>query len=289
MKKTHKKVVGLLSLGAVAGMTVFAATLPSPSASATSTFTDTMVVRVLGNAPDVTLLQPGGNISVVGPNQKLEFNYENVKSIKIALRHTSSVNGAVTVVDDFADIDANNVPGTFSEMLNLNDYGYGTFEFTITAENENGVMDVEAVVITYSQLESSMAIDNEDPSKVTIKLDYEGIGTPDHSDVKVTNADGDEVFAGAIVPPDDKLEILFDEIDGLVAGDYTITVTSYDEYGNIIYTKDYTYKYELAAVPNTGSFFKDFNVSKEDFLITGLIMFFAISMVGIGIIAKRKH
>lgn len=289
MKKTHKKVVGLLSLGAVAGMTVFAATLPSPSASATSTFTDTMVVRVLGNAPDVSLLQPSGNVSVVGPNQKLEFNYENVKSIRVALRHTSSVNGAVTVVDDFADIDANGVPGTFSEMLNLDDYGYGTFEFTITAEDENGVMDVEAVTIKYSQLESNLTTDSEDPSKVTVKLDYEDIGTPDHTDVKVISPDGTEVFTGTIVPPDDEIELSFDDIEGLAAGDYTIIVTSYDEYGNIIYTKDYAHKYELAAVPNTGSFFKDFNVSKEDFLITGLIMFFTISVVGVGIIAKRKR
>jgi hypothetical protein len=42
-------------------------------------------------------------------------------------------------------------------------------------------------------------------------------------------------------------------------------------------------------VPNTGGFFESLNVSKADYLATGLIIFFTVGLSGIVFIAKNKR
>ena len=56
MKKTQKKVLGLLGLTTVGVMTAVAATMPGPVASAISNLTDTITVRVVSDAPNVDVL-----------------------------------------------------------------------------------------------------------------------------------------------------------------------------------------------------------------------------------------
>ena len=43
------------------------------------------------------------------------------------------------------------------------------------------------------------------------------------------------------------------------------------------------------VVPDTGSFFKNLNISNEDYIITGLIIFFVFSIIGFGIVARKKR
>ena len=56
MKKTKKRVLGLLGLVLVIITTIFAAFLPGPEASAEggiTSVTDTISVRVVGSVPDI--------------------------------------------------------------------------------------------------------------------------------------------------------------------------------------------------------------------------------------------
>lgn len=288
MKKTHKQVVGLVSLGAVVGITVFAATLPSPGAAATASITDTLMVRVVGSTPDVTFTNPTENATVVIPEQQLEFSYENVDTVEVALKYTD-LDGEITNVADFAEINADYEAGTFSTLLNFNDYGYGTFEFTVTGIGFDNVIDVDAIIIAYAPMTSEI-VEDEETGIVSAIFDYNDDAAPDKITVTVFGSDGvTPIYTTTVNPPTREVEIPFDDINGIITGNYVVRVVGYDQDGGEIYTKDHSYYYEAIPVPNTGSFLRELNVSREDFLITGLVMFFAISVVGVGIIVKKRH
>ena len=84
MKKTHKKVFGLLGLALVVGMTAVAALLPgSETSAATSTsFTDTISVRVLDEVPSITVVSPTSGEEIMSRDNPLVINYTNLKNFK---------------------------------------------------------------------------------------------------------------------------------------------------------------------------------------------------------------
>ncbi|MBQ8985122.1 hypothetical protein IJ076_00990 [Candidatus Saccharibacteria bacterium] len=86
-------------------------------------------------------------------------------------------------------------------------------------------------------------------------------------------------------------KILID-LDGLASGNYTAVITYKDANGKTIgNTKTVKIKYEAGKaiiVPDTGSFFQGLNISRQDYLITGIIVFTVIGVVAFGIV-KRNH
>ena len=76
MKKTPKKVLGFLGLAFVAAMTIFAAALPNPEAlAASSSMTDTIIVRVIAGTPDVNIIKPSSGSVFVGPEHVVSFDF----------------------------------------------------------------------------------------------------------------------------------------------------------------------------------------------------------------------
>ena len=58
MKKTQKKAFGILGLLLVIVMTIFAAIIPGPGATALSSVTDVVEIRVVGTGPHVEFTNP---------------------------------------------------------------------------------------------------------------------------------------------------------------------------------------------------------------------------------------
>ena len=79
MKKTKKRVLGLLGLGLVAVTTIFAASLPGPEAAAveTNSVTDTIVVRVVGKDPLLEITSDQDGKELVQQTQIFSFDYYN--------------------------------------------------------------------------------------------------------------------------------------------------------------------------------------------------------------------
>ena len=92
---------------------------------------------------------------------------------------------------------------------------------------------------------------------------------------------------------DDEIEL---PMDGYESGTYNVTFVARDENGNQLYTPTqnplrYT-KEEDIPVPgtaDTGHFFQNLNISKEDYIITGLIVFFVFGIVAFGIVARGNN
>lgn len=85
-------------------------------------------------------------------------------------------------------------------------------------------------------------------------------------------------------------------------GNFTITATAHDDNGvpiERILTVKYTAQDEdiggegeeedkAIIVPDTGGLFQGLNISREDYLITGAVVFMIIGVVAVGVI-RRKH
>ena len=140
MKKTQKKVFGLFGLLLVIITTIFAAFMPGPETLASPSMTNSIVVRVVGNRPNVDLIGPAESGSIfVSPNLDFSYNYEETETVIITLEYTD-ING-ITHNFILDTIDTGYSPGSGSLDLNLSEpqYGYGEYILTILGTHESMV------------------------------------------------------------------------------------------------------------------------------------------------------
>lgn len=307
MKKTPKKLLGLLGLLVVVAITIVAAALPNPEASATSSVTDTITVRVVGAAPnvDVTGIESGDTTTTALHN--ININYEVVDRVSVILKHTDK-DGNVTTYT-LADFSVDYVPGNLPLNLNLLDYGgYGNFEIIATGEGVDGVTDESHVSFTFLPA-IGMIEDDEETGNTILDLEYDAVGGTetgevDSLEINIYDKDGNLVTPQSPIhvnAPDKQVILPF---DGLPDGDYTIEITAYNSNGEELY-KEYIVSYHYggdvivpdtggpdsdssAGAPDTGGLFGGLNISKADYLATGLLIFFLAGIGGIIFISRRE-
>lgn len=300
MKKTKKRVLGLLGLALVAIATIFAVFLPGPGASAEGTITtvtDTISVRVVGSQPDILNVKPENGSVFIYPDQNLSFDYENVEYITVTIYYTDKDD--VTHKIDLLTTDdpksfVNYAAGTYSTPLDLlaEDYGYGEYKVHIEGIGLEGVKDFEDVTFSLYPV-TGEASEDENDGLVYLHLNYdtenEDIST---IGINIYNENGnlvDAISPITVNSPDTKVELPFSEND-LATGKYRIEITAYDPDGVALYKPYITYYYyETIPVPDTGSLFNNLNISRADYVITGVLIFLSAAILGIIFIAKGKN
>ena len=179
--------------------------------------------------------------------------------------------------------------------IRTSEYGYGKYTVNVRGIGYDGVYDEDSVTFWYLPVYATITED-EDTGKQYIELDYEADDGTEESDgevakivVNVYDEDGNlvkELSPMTILPPTMKAEISFAGTN-LPSGTYTVQVSAYDKDGNLIYKPyEFQFEYEAIAVPDTGGLFQNLNISKEDYLITGLLIFFVFGIVGLGIVMR---
>ena len=298
MNKTHKKILGFLGLFLVIAATIFAAFLPGPATSATSSVTDTITVRVVGAVPRVDFSNAEMGKVYTTPNQSFSFSYENVATATVTIRYTD-VNGVThtyTLNDDPYDLDYNS--GDIDFNLNLSErYGYGDYIITVAGDGVGGA-DEDSISFSYYPVYGE-ATEDED-GNINLDLEYnpdDGTGSGDgevaNIIVKVYDEEGNLVTPLSpvtVTPPTTSIELPFSDYD-LPSGTYTIEITAYDQDGNELYKAYLTYvvyESKTIPVPDTGGLFKNLNISHIDYLVTGLIIFSLVGVGGIIFINKRS-
>lgn len=298
MKKTKKRVLGLLGLVLVIITTIFAAFLPGPEASAEggiTSVTDTISVRVVGSVPDILNVKPINGSVFIYPDQDLSFDYENVEYLTITIRYTDKddVEHIIPLLEkDDPESFVDYIPGSYSTPLDLlaEDYGYGEYRVEIVGIGFNDVKDFETVEFA---LYPAVGEANEaDDGKVYLDLQYdtknENINT---IGINIYDENGNLVNVLSSITvnaPDMRVELPFAE-NNLPTGNYRIEITAYNAEGEALY-KPYIayYYYEMIPVPNTGALFSNLNISRTDYLVTGLIIFFLAAILGIVFIVKGR-
>lgn len=298
MKKTKKRVLGLLGLVLVIITTIFAAFLPGPEASAEggiTSVTDTISVRVVGSVPDILNVKPINGSVFIYPDQDLSFDYENVEYLTITIRYTDKddVEHIIPLLEkDDPESFVDYIPGTYSTPLDLlaEDYGYGEYRVEIVGIGFNDVKDFETVEFAlYPVVGEANEVDD---GKVYLDLQYdtenENINT---IGVNIYDENGNLVNVLSPITvntPDMRVELPFAE-NNLPTGNYRIEITAYNAEGEALYKPYITYYYyEMIPVPNTGALFSNLNISRTDYLVTGLIIFFLAAILGIVFIVKGR-
>lgn len=298
MKKTKKRVLGLLGLVLVIITTIFAAFLPGPEASAEggiTSVTDTISVRVVGSVPDILNVKPINGSVFIYPDQDLSFDYENVEYLTITIRYTDKddVEHVIPLLEkDDPESFVDYIPGSYSTPLDLlaEDYGYGEYRVEIVGIGFNDVKDFETVEFALYPVVGEA--NEADDGKVYLDLQYdtenENINT---IGINIYDENGNLVNVLSPITvnaPDMRVELPFAE-NNLPTGNYRIEITAYNVEGEALYKPYITYYYyEMIPVPNTGALFSNLNISRTDYLVTGLIIFFLAAILGIVFITKGR-
>lgn len=129
----------------------------------------------------------------------------------------------------------------------------------------------------------------------TIKFDYDdesGLWNAIGATIMINDTDSGKLLKeiGVEPFPTDSYRLILSNY-GLPSGNYTITIKIAYEYKGkiyyIYYTYYITYKAPSMKVPDTGGLFGNLNISKTDYLMTGLIVFGVIGLGGFVFIARR--
>lgn len=184
-------------------------------------------------------------------------------------------------------------------------YGYGEYTFEVSGTGAGGVPTTPVEVpFEINPIGGGTSItvekDAEGNDHYYIDVDYNTDGSGTSTDgqvawmeVEIYKGTGDNKEKITIDPPliitapATRVEIPFEQL-GLEDGTYTIEVTAYDANGNVIYKKpafSFTYDYASGTIPvphsaDTGGMMGNLNISKTDYIITGLIIFGIVGISG---------
>ena len=307
MKKTQKNLLGMFGLSIVVATTVFAACLPGPEAAAAGSVTDTVTVRVVGDAPkvDITGIESG---SIFTNGEKdITVSYEVVDKLEIEITHKDKDGNPHS--DDSWVSYHDYQPGDQLLALNLIEYGYGEFTITAAGYGPDGIPDEDSITFEYIPVAGTATPDDTTGNPI-VDLDYvpgDGVDPNGVEKVVITILDENGNPIAGIDPiivdkPIDQATLPFDEY-GLPDGNYIIELTALGIDGEELY-KPYVINFEYkgngeepvvpetggdTGAPDTGGLFSGLNISNSDYLITGLLIFFTVGIGGAIFIVKRNQ
>ena len=175
-------------------------------------------------------------------------------------------------------------------------------DYTITTDyygNDGNVVDTESepLIKIGADGHGNINIDTEIDTVKTIigdiydengKLVRKAVADRETGIVYVYDPDGNlvETVPGGFV--NGRFNVSF---AGLPYGEYKVKVSFWNKYGNpvgniYVYTVHW---YGNVPVPDTGGLFLGLNISREDYLITGLVVFMIIGVVAIGVVARNRR
>ena len=307
MKKTKKIILGFSGLALVATMTIVAALLPNPSASAISTVTDTITVRVIGNAPSAEIANPTSGETFVSSDQTININYENVATLDLVVKFTDR-NGVehekILHNGDVAE-ETGSLSYNFTDLAN--ELGFGEYTIFVNGTGiDSAPIPGDSIDFLFIPV---IATPEQDPNtgKTYLNLDYDpftesGTGKVSTLEINVYDKNGNliESLSPIIVnAPENKVEIPFSEQD-LESGKYVLEIIAYGNDKNELYTPFATdVKYEAKEwsgedvipdtnAPDTGGFLGSLNISKADYLITGAMIFLIAGASAFVFILKKS-
>lgn len=290
MNKTKKRALGLLGLGLVVIMTFMAAIMPSPNVGAISAVTDTIEIRVVGSVPNAFFTKPDGNVVTTSPDHDLRLSFENITSFRIDYQYIDANNESHTGTY-FTEHDIEQDAGDRIVFTDFTEFGYGKIIFSLFGEGHDGtVVPFDSVMFTYLPVIGS-ASQNEDDGLVDVAIDSYG---DDVEEIEIY-LDGELV---ATVTRDELEAMGEDKIVKVSMGDresgnYAFSLVAKNGDGERLYLPYWApFDYDVTPVPDTnapdtGQLFQKLNISREDYLVTGLVIFFTLGVAAFIFIAKN--
>jgi len=198
----------------------------------------------------------------------------------------------VTTSPSVGDTVSINLPNNLPQgdyIINVDYYNPAGEKFNTDSETISK-SDLDGIIIiglgtkldTVTTIETKVYNENGDLVRVIV-------ADRDSGEAKVYDKDGNLLFT---VPDGFKTtgELVI-PMNGLDSGDYTAVIAFKNQFGFTVATKTIKIHYHAKSmvVPDTGGLFKGLNISREDYLITGLVVFMIIGVVAFGIVAKNRR
>lgn len=311
MKKTQKNILGLSGLFLVAAVTIFAASLPGPDASAVEV-SDHVSVRVVGDKPNVDVTGITSGEETFEPVQNINIDYEYVGELKAVLKYTDEngnpqeielFNEAISQQSGSEPLTIDLANGTYSYGGNtypLPVSGYGDYTLVVTGTGNGGVFDEQTVDFSFVPFKAEIKTDDGTGEQyIDIEYNPNDPGSDDDNGVSsivvnVYDENGNLVTPLSpiqVTPPTNKVPLPFGEY-GLPSGNYTVEIIAYNHNGEVINRRYLSTNYQKVPVPSTdapdtGGFMGNLNASKADYIVTGLIVFGLVG--GAGALYISRH
>ncbi|MBQ6149939.1 hypothetical protein IJI86_03160 [Candidatus Saccharibacteria bacterium] len=311
MKKTHKKILGSLGLGLVAAVTTAAVLMPSPEAAAIPSFTDVIQVRI-ENQESSFELTSGSPSVITTPGYNFRVDYDNIGDINITLVNKDDDGNIIYGPTTLWSTNVGWTAGDRTFNLDLDSYGgYGNFTITGVGEGYGSVPIERILTVRYEEPiqdiytdeggEGYGDVDGIPAGTEMIKTEvYDGDGNIIRTIITGTGTDGKtDVYDkdGHLVisipggyDPTDYETLIY--MSGLPGGVYPGRIKFIDGEGSPIgrgiKVRIHWEGEEPIVVPDTGGLFQNLNISREDYLITGAVIFMVIGVVAFGIVKRNR-
>lgn len=328
MRKTKKQLLGFVCLAAVAVMTAIAISLPVPDAaaadeeqaSAESGAEVQVYVLPEEGRPTARFTNINNNDVWTEPNKTIKIAHSGTTELKISATYkigeqekTEEVKTIATPdKDGVASFDYNFPAGAESVTMKVTPYynglpgtdDYVSFSYramatsmgAVNTENNNPtvkfransqVNSIEAFV--YNLKGESVFIDKEQ-GDVPIIIDWSSRNA-ETGLVNITLPDGTKTTAKYDAKTGEAtIELPMDKAKAS-KGTYTLVARAYGKNGDYISMNEERFDYDPKApkLPDTGSVFGGLNITKADYLVTGLIAFGLAAGFALVLIFRRNH
>lgn len=319
MQKTKKQLLGFAGLAAVGVMTAVACALPAaaaedvpPSAGGNTEVT----ITVRSGVNNVSITSPADASVVTDPNVAVTYSYEETTNVKTYVEYKDSSNKIVReLVDNFTPTDSQ-VYGTRTINLDVTKYSAKEkdYKVIVVATDQYGGSKEDTITFSYramtAEVEEKPSSNGDPITNIRVNGEVQQIL------VSVYDKNGKPLFVnkdGKEVP----LVLTRDDIDPVTGaittilpfaeynandGQYTIVVSAYDGKSEdgaalismITLAADYALIKPVdpnlpETPPNTGFAIGDLNISRVDYLITGLIVFGTVAGFALYLVYRKSR
>lgn len=298
MQIARKHLLGLGCLAIVGAITVFATTLPTGAVS-TSGSVDIMV-EVYASGSETVIRKPQDGEIFNNPIITFSETHSHAKSVRYYLKKLNT-DGSVAWTKEIEDqrIEGYDVSGTTTFSLDMNDNGgAGVYIFESDLIAINDIPMEDSVRFTYATIQAEDPVVSPTGASVKYRVDYtSGVKSLTYQIFDENDKAVSEPININTTDPENggymDIEIDVTNLD-LASGKYKILTIGFAgeggsgmSIGSSIVTFDYTSP-DSPNVPDTGSLLAALNISRTDYLITGIIGFAAISIAALFIVLKSK-
>lgn len=264
-------------------------------------------VRVGERNVSVSFITPQDGDQTVNPVVPVKINWSEATTVQFTVKYTDPKTGAETVKQIAkANLDSTVSTGDYSTTIDLKAIGLGEYGYyTLTATVEGviaGTPREDTVGFYYGNIAVTnlMEVDSdgnplfsfsfgENVAKMQVQaydreeaifVDKDGEPTP----LLLDRSDADETTGNI------KVALPFAKYNAK-PGKYTVVTIAYNADGDPISKVDTSvdYKVETPDTPNTGMLLDDLNISRLDYLLTGLIAFGTVAGFAVFLICRRNR
>lgn len=299
MKIARKHALGLGCLAIVGAITAFAFTLPTGAVSVGGAVEIT--VEVISSNSETTINKPQDGEIFSDPQITFSETHSHAKSVTYYLKKLN-IDGSVEWKKEIEDqrITGHDVNGTSTFVLNMDEWGgTGVYVFESELVGDDSSVHTDHVQFTYAAIQAEDPVVSPTGASLTYRVNYTpGVASITYQIFDSSNKAVSEPMTVNTSNPtaggymDIEIDLTNLNMD---SGKYQILTIGHagedgsgQTIGSSLVKFDYTSP-DSPNVPDTGSLFSALNISRADYLITGIAGFTAISIAALFIVLKSKN